>query len=235
MSTSDPIAPERLEALLRGEAGADGRERRIGALLDELTLGEISPPAELRERVRSLSAAPVAAAPRRRCRLRLRRPRRLVPALAGALAVVAVIAGVAVTQTRPPDHTTAVGAQPEGGRRSAAARHLGRAAARAGERPDGDPAARDLLGRLRARALRRRPGRDDRPAARRSARAGLLGDAPAGGGNRRRSLALDADGARHRALARRSDRDRRLRHAQRRQRERGDRAARSGATRAGRR
>ena len=36
MSTSDPIAPDRLEALLRGEAGADGRERRIGALLDEL-------------------------------------------------------------------------------------------------------------------------------------------------------------------------------------------------------
>ena len=77
MSTSDPIAPERLEALLRGEAGADGRERRIGALLDELTLGEISPPAELRERVRSLSAAPaaVATAPRRLPRLRLRRPR----------------------------------------------------------------------------------------------------------------------------------------------------------------
>ena len=39
MSTSDPIAPDRLEALLRGEAGADGGERRIGALLDELTVG----------------------------------------------------------------------------------------------------------------------------------------------------------------------------------------------------
>ena len=64
MSTSDPIAPDRLEALLRGEAGADGRERRIGALLDELTVGEIAPPAELRERVRSLSATPAVAAAR---------------------------------------------------------------------------------------------------------------------------------------------------------------------------
>ena len=58
MSVSDPIAPDRLEALLRGEAGADDGERRIGALLDELTVGEIAPPAELRERVRSLTAAP---------------------------------------------------------------------------------------------------------------------------------------------------------------------------------
>jgi len=48
MSTSDPIAPDRLEALLRGESGNDGPERRIGALMDELTLGEIEPPAELR-------------------------------------------------------------------------------------------------------------------------------------------------------------------------------------------
>jgi hypothetical protein len=67
MSTSDPIAPERLEALLRGEAGADGRERRMGALLDELTVGEIAPPAELRERLRALTATPVvAASPARR-------------------------------------------------------------------------------------------------------------------------------------------------------------------------
>ena len=112
MSTSDPIAPDRLEALLRGEAGTDGRERRIGALLDELTQGEIAPPAELRERVRSLSAAPVAVAatPRRLPRLRVRRPRRLVPALGGALAVFAVIAGVAVTQTRTPDHTVPLSA-----------------------------------------------------------------------------------------------------------------------------
>jgi hypothetical protein len=112
MSTSDPIAPERLEALLRGEAGTDGRERRIGALLDELTLGEIAPPAELRERVRSLSAAPVAVAATagRLPRLRMRRPRRLVPALGGALAVFAVIAGVAVTQTRTPDHTVLLSA-----------------------------------------------------------------------------------------------------------------------------
>jgi hypothetical protein len=106
MSASDPIAPDRLEALLRGEAGADGRERRIGALLDELTLGEIAPPAELRERVRALSAAPAAVAPAARRFPRLRRPRRLVPALGGALAVVAVIAGVAVMQTRAPQATT---------------------------------------------------------------------------------------------------------------------------------
>jgi hypothetical protein len=103
MSTSDPIAPDRLEALLRGEAGADGRERRMGALLDELTVGEIAPPAELRERVRSLSATPVAApaAVHRLPRLRVRRPRRLVPLLGGGLAIAAVITGVVITQTRP--------------------------------------------------------------------------------------------------------------------------------------
>ena len=102
MSASDPIAPDRLEALLRGEAGADGRERRIGALLDELTIGEISPPAELRERVRSLTTAPPEAAPspRRLPGLRLRRPQlRLAPVL-GVAAVVAVIVGVVATQTR---------------------------------------------------------------------------------------------------------------------------------------
>ena len=65
MSTSDPIAPDRLEALLRGESGSDGRERRIGALVDELTVGEIAPSAELRERVRSLSVAAVSRLPRR--------------------------------------------------------------------------------------------------------------------------------------------------------------------------
>ena len=77
MSTSDPIAPDRLEALLRGEAGADSRERRMGALLDELTVGEIAPPAELRARVRSLSATPAAApaATRRLPRLSLGRRR----------------------------------------------------------------------------------------------------------------------------------------------------------------
>ncbi|MDX6629517.1 MAG: hypothetical protein QOH00_1763, partial [Gaiellales bacterium] len=94
---------------LRGETGRDGRERRIGALLDELTLGEIAPPAELRERVRSLSATPAGAAPaahRQRLRLRLRRPRRLAPAFAGALAVVVLMAGVAITQTRTSSQIT---------------------------------------------------------------------------------------------------------------------------------
>jgi hypothetical protein len=98
MSTSDPIAPDRLEALLRGEAGLDPAERRVGALLDELTAGEIAPPAELRERVRSLTTAPPEApsvAPRR-----LRRPRlRLAPVL-GVAALAAVIVGVAATQMR---------------------------------------------------------------------------------------------------------------------------------------
>jgi len=104
MSTSDPIAPDRLEALLRGEAGADSRERRMGALLDELTVGEIAPPAELRARVRSLSATPAVApsAARRLPRLSLGRPRRLVPLLGCGLAIAAVVTGVLITQTRPP-------------------------------------------------------------------------------------------------------------------------------------
>jgi Domain of unknown function (DUF4349) len=97
MSTSDPIAPDRLEALLRGEAGGDARERRLGALLDELTVGEIAPTAELRERVRSLTTAPAAVAPASRRRTRLR-PR--LAGVLGAAAVAAVIVGVAATQTR---------------------------------------------------------------------------------------------------------------------------------------
>ena len=99
MSTSDLIAPDRLEALLRGEAGADGPERRIGALLDELTVGEIAPPAELRERVRSLAMVPAATVPPRRGRHMPRLGRggwRALPAL--GLLAAAVIVGVAVTQ-----------------------------------------------------------------------------------------------------------------------------------------
>jgi hypothetical protein len=103
MSVSDPIAPDRLEALLRGEAGTDDGERRIGALLDELTIGELAPPAALRERVRAISAEPAGPPalqlrPARLARLR-RRDRRLVPALAG-VAMLAVIVAVVVTQTR---------------------------------------------------------------------------------------------------------------------------------------
>jgi Domain of unknown function (DUF4349) len=105
MSVSDPIAADRLEALLRGEAGVDDGERRIGALLDELTLGEIAPPAELRERIRVLTTVPPAAAEgaRRGPRLaRLRRPGlRLAPVL-GLAATLAVIVAVVVTQTRSP-------------------------------------------------------------------------------------------------------------------------------------
>jgi hypothetical protein len=101
MSTSE-IAPDRLEALLRGEAGTDDRERRIGALLDELNVGETPAPAELREHVRSLAATSSQAlpAPRRLPRMP-RRGRRLVPA-AGVLAAAAIIVAVAITQTRGP-------------------------------------------------------------------------------------------------------------------------------------
>jgi hypothetical protein len=116
MSTSDPIAPDRLEALLRGEAGGDAHERRVGALLDELTAGEIAPPSELRERVRSFTTSPAEAAPAPR---RLRRPRlRLAPIL-GVAAVAAVIVGVAATQnrtspnSRQPTYVAATGQQRE--------------------------------------------------------------------------------------------------------------------------
>ncbi len=66
------------------------------------TVGEIAPPAELRERLRALTATPVvAASPARRLgRLRSRRPRlRLGPVL-GLAAVAAVIAGAVVVQMR---------------------------------------------------------------------------------------------------------------------------------------
>ena len=122
MSTSDPIAPDRLEALLRGEAGADGRERRMGALLDELTVGEIAPPAELRERVRSLSATPAVAppAPRRLPRLSLAPAAlRLAPVLGGGLAIAAVIAGVAHHADARPTPERVRRSEPEGGRSGA--------------------------------------------------------------------------------------------------------------------
>ena len=45
---SSPIAPDRIEALLRGEDGTDPGERRIAALLDELALGAVSAPDALR-------------------------------------------------------------------------------------------------------------------------------------------------------------------------------------------
>jgi hypothetical protein len=112
MSMSDRIAPDRLEALLRGEAGADDDERRIGALLDELTVGEIAPPAELRERVREATAARAEAthAVRSGPRLpRVRRPSglRLAPVL-GIAAVLAVIVAVVVGQTRSTPASVAV-------------------------------------------------------------------------------------------------------------------------------
>ncbi|MDX6540524.1 MAG: hypothetical protein QOI71_2134 [Gaiellales bacterium] len=140
MSMSDPIAPDRLEALLRGEAGADGRERRIGALLDELTAGEIAPSAELRERVRSLTAAPVetaSAAGRGRRSLRLRRSRLRRAPVVGLAVTLAVVAGVALSQTGDPSvrttantpNLTAASRQLDTGTNFAAARdHAGQAA-----------------------------------------------------------------------------------------------------------
>ena len=105
MSVSDPIAPGRLEALLRGEAGTSEGERRIGALLDELTIGEITPAGALRERVRLLTTEPaeVPVSPRRGSRLaRLRRPRRRLAPVLGLAATLAVIAAVGVTQMHSP-------------------------------------------------------------------------------------------------------------------------------------
>ena len=141
MSTSDPIAPDRLEALLRGEAGADGRERRIGALLDELTVGEIAPPAELRERVRSLTTAPpeAAPAPRRRPGLRLRRPRlRLAPVLGARRR-----GGRDRGRRRDADahivHAARGRAEPDGGRPAGAARR--RVGGRQGASPRHQPQA----------------------------------------------------------------------------------------------
>ena len=225
MSTSDPIAPDRLEALLRGEAGADSRERRMGALLDELTVGEIAPPAELRARVRSLSATPAVApsAARRLPRLSLGRPRRLVPVLGGGLAIAAVIAGVLITQTRPPAERVAEPNLKAADQELAPVVDSGSRDRKALQQP-----ATTLAGPRPGAALGLR-----RAAARRAARTGLRGLASALGRQRRATLALDADGARHGSRARRRGRDRRLRHAERRQRQRPDRGARARGSRAG--
>lgn len=100
---SSPIAPDRIEALLRGEGGADPGERRIAALLDELALGAVSAPDALRERV-LVQAAP-AASPRRR-RLDLRLPGTRRARIGAVLATAAAIGGVAfVLHGRPPAST----------------------------------------------------------------------------------------------------------------------------------
>ena len=97
---SSPIAPDRIEALMRGEGGTDAGERRIAALLDELALGAVSAPDALRERVLVHSASPVQAK-RRRVALRLPGTRR--SRLAGALAALTAVAAVAyVVQGRIP-------------------------------------------------------------------------------------------------------------------------------------
>ena len=88
---SSPIAPDRIEALMRGEGGTDAGERRIAALLDELALGAVSAPDALRERV-LVQTAPGEAPARRRLALRLPGTRwtRLGTVLAAATAVGAV-------------------------------------------------------------------------------------------------------------------------------------------------
>ena len=96
---SSPIAPDRIEALLRGEGGSDADERRIAALLDELALGAVSAPDALRERV--LAHAAPSVAPRRR-RLSMRLPGTRWTRLGSALAAAAAVGGVAfVLQGRP--------------------------------------------------------------------------------------------------------------------------------------
>ena len=219
MSASDPIAPERLEALLRGEAGTDGRERRIGALLDELTLGEISPPAELRERVRSLSAAPAAVAPAPRRLPRCGCAGRAAPrARARPRRRRGVIAGVAITQTRPPDHTVSASQPNLKAADGAGARRPVPAPARRRRvqgvsipRPSRSPAAQAL----RHGPRRRRTARCPTGSARRTTRprCGSRSEpSPISRARRRRCSTPCA-----RSAARR---DRRLRHAQRRQRQR---------------
>ena len=220
MSTSDPIAPDRLEALLRGESGDDGRERRIGALMDELTVGEIAPPAELRERVRSLSAAPAVtpAAPRRLPRLpSLRGQRRRLAPVLGLAAIVAVIAGVAVdadgdVPPRTPSLEAAQAVQELRPGVNRAGRSRGAARARSRRTPSRTPEAR-------------RPPSAPLPDGQRAQ--DYAASLRLAVGSVARALALDAERARHRALARRRRRDRRLRHAERRQRQRADRPARA--------
>lgn len=89
---SSPIAPDRIEALLRGEGGTDPGERRIAALLDELALGAVSAPVALRERVLA-HAAPAAALKRRGLALRMPGTRRA--RLGTVLATAAAIGGLA--------------------------------------------------------------------------------------------------------------------------------------------
>ncbi len=89
---SSPIAPDRIEALLRGEGGTDRGERRIAALLDELALGAVSAPDALRERVLA-HAAPAAALKRHGLALRLPGTRRA--RLGTVLATAAAIGGLA--------------------------------------------------------------------------------------------------------------------------------------------
>lgn len=106
---SSPIAPDRIEALMRGEGGTDAGERRIAALLDELALGAVSAPDALRERVLVHTAEPVQAK-RRRIALRLPGTRR--SRLGGALAALTAVSAVAyVLQGRIPitaDHRSLV-------------------------------------------------------------------------------------------------------------------------------
>ena len=89
---SSPIAPDRIEALLRGEGGADADERRIAALLDELALGAVSAPDALRQHVLALGAP--SEAPTRR-RLALRLPGTRWTRLGAVLATATAVGGIA--------------------------------------------------------------------------------------------------------------------------------------------
>ena len=176
------------------------------------TVGEISPPAELRERVRSFRPQPPEAAPspRRLPGLAPRRPQSAPRARPRPRRRCAVIAGALAMQTRTssPVSQAHLRAADQGGR-TCDARREGVGRCRGSPATSGTGALAPPPAYVVVRAP---PGR--------AARTGLLGLAAARGRQRRRALALHPERARHRALARRRCRDGRLRHAHGRQRQR---------------
>src|SRR5947207_10387029 len=87
MSATDVIAPERLEALLRGEAPRTADERRRHVLVDELRAASVRAPEELRDRV-------LPAAPARRSLGTVRPSRRLALVVVPAAVALAVVAAI---------------------------------------------------------------------------------------------------------------------------------------------
>ena len=108
MSATDVIAPERLEALLRGEGPRTADERRRHALVGELRAAAVRTPEELRDRV-------LAAAPARRSLGTARPSRRLalavVPAAVGLAVVAAIVHGFTGSGGGVTEHSAATGAK----------------------------------------------------------------------------------------------------------------------------